>query len=490
MGDIKLLCLTADPGLTTLYGFAYGYSSRKALMKQDMDTMILIKSQANPSNIADIKWSAVSILTDIKSFADIPTRDRPNHACAVSSAGVFTAFNHVMGSPSRKKLMHGVRFDPAGRMAPEYNLTGGGAWSTIDLAPSYNMTEYTLFSRNDVHKLFYDQKGGKETLFHAYPTYSKGAPAIRIGVVNETGGHPTLEPFALYKNETFGISTIIADLAYGNNQLFAYEQGANPVVVAISLSNGTSTSKPSIKRFSSSTSSDCKYTENDLHSGLWKNFYFLYCSLEGPQAGSRYGYQVEIINSTLTDNTTSTMTRGMEVLDKVAPISYFQAIGGHLPGQEAFVAISYWAEIQGITLTGPSAGTSQNVTDVYINGVYVDGSRDQNEDFTPLEPREGLSPTVKGIIAAGLVMIFPVVSLIAFRSYRRYRRNRAAVIGSKTEINEEHSVELYGRPSSEIELKGRKTEISVETEVAVSPLTGLTSHPRPAVITSLGSATL
>ncbi|KAG0271201.1 hypothetical protein BGZ95_001037 [Linnemannia exigua] len=362
MGKIKLLCLTADPGLTTLYGFAYGFSSSEAQMKKDMDTLILIKSQANPSNIADIKWSTVSVFITSTRLTDISTRHFPNHACAVNSAGVFTTIDNS-AIP-----WQGVRFDPAGRMAPEYNLTGGGAWSTIALSPIFNMTEYQL---NDIHKLFYIQNGDKETLFHVYSRYSMAAPAVHIGVVNETGGRPTLESSAIYK-----------------------------------------------------------------------------CSRMSKRDGAIYDSQLETINSVLTDKTTRTMTRFSKELDKVTPTSQFQTIGGHLPGQEAFAAISFRTGIHGITLTGPSAGTLQDMADVYIDGVYGDDSDVQNGYLTP----SGTPP-------------------------------------APTESSEKYSIELDRRRSSEIELKGVKMYTEADTLAVVPPpLIGLTNHPRPAVITSVGSA--
>ncbi|KAF9911348.1 hypothetical protein EC991_003913 [Linnemannia zychae] len=437
MGKIELICLTADPGRTTLYGFAFGYSSYEAHKNGEMNTWILIKSQANPSDVTNIKWSAVSVFNTGESLTSMSSPDASDQviqSCAINSAGVFTSIMRVRGSDHSEKPMRVVRFDPTGGMAPEQDFAGGGTWSTTQLAHSFNMTEYPIISE---HKLFYD-------------------------------------------NNTLQIGNI-ATLAYGNSQLFMYDHN-NLAVIAIPLSNSTNTPTPSIKRFEPGTKNYCSATSGTgFHSGLWKNSYFLLCG-EGNN-----GY-LETINSILTD-TTSTAKQFQGGLSIIQNTPYSQPIGGHLPGQDAFIVMANANSIQGVTLTGLSAGSYQTTTNVYVNGVYgSDGSEASVQDEN-ITPSSALSPAAMWAIIASCLVLLVSVGVFVFMRYRRSRRSRAVIVDSTDEPSEKYSLELGSSPFDETELKNSKLGIDMMTTAIVPPLTGLTSHPRPDVTTSLGSKT-
>lgn len=163
--------------------------------------MILIKSQANPSNISDIQWSPVSTFPTSTWLTPMITIWHPELACAVNSAGVFTALTYGQVDDSRLEATNtwnGIRYNPSGQMEPECNVTGGGVWSTVDVSSRYNMTETPSYERA---VMFYVKEGEKEMLAYAFSTVigPKYEYAIQLGYFNENTSPPTLEPTTLYK---------------------------------------------------------------------------------------------------------------------------------------------------------------------------------------------------------------------------------------------------------------------------------------------------
>jgi hypothetical protein len=196
---IDLRCIATDPGQTTVYGFGYGRSSEKA---ERFDTMILIKSQANPSTIADIKWSAVSTFTRYRNSHEMITHTNPVFTCAVNSAGVFNviSYDFVNSTPDGNDLL-GIRYDPTGTIASSQmdaseSMTGGGKWEEINLDAGFNSTNSLTYDRQI---LFYVREANrdKETLIHAY---SGGyPPAVYLNTVDESSQSVRLQPLATYK---------------------------------------------------------------------------------------------------------------------------------------------------------------------------------------------------------------------------------------------------------------------------------------------------
>ncbi|KAK3830466.1 MAG: hypothetical protein JOS17DRAFT_791172 [Linnemannia elongata] len=419
---MKIVCLTADPEQTILYGLVYGYSSDNLQSRgYQRDVIILIKSQVNPSNVSDIQWSAVSTLTSSTSLTTMITHSNPQLACAVSSAGVFTAFSH--GAPVNSgvlaiRTLRGIRYNPVGQMGPEYNVTGGGDWVAVDVSSRYNNTE-TPYYYSPV--MFYLKEGEVETLVYAFSTVVDRniyEPAIQLGYVNENPSIPILEPSTLYKNDILKIAKSDINLAYGNGNLYTYSSGPTPRLISIPLATSNTTA-PTIKQFTADSTNNCQYEQSGyIHSGIWNNSYFLLCSHF--TAANGYDLQLNIISSTPTDTKTSSVARYTGFIDKVQPGSFFQPIGGHLPGQEAFVAISFGTEIQGITLTGPSAGTRQSLTDVYVDGIHGDGTGDPNSRIQ--EEKAALSSIELTSIITAFVLVVLVASLIMIRRVRQRRK--------------------------------------------------------------------
>ncbi|KAG0067840.1 hypothetical protein BGZ89_005625 [Linnemannia elongata] len=505
MGGMKIVCLTADPGQTTLYGLVYGYSSLKQRSKWvSGDVMILIKSQANPSNISDIQWSPVSTFPTSTWLTPMITIRHPELACAVNSAGVFTALTYGQVDDSRHQVTNtwnGIRYNPSGQMEPEYNVTGGGVWSTVDVSSRYNMTETPSYERA---VMFYVKEGEKEMLAYAFSTMigPKYEYAIQLGYVNENTSPPTLEPSTLYKNDTLKATDTEVNLAYGNGKLYAYFPQPIPRVMSITLSTRASpAAKPTLKLFTAESTKNCQHDGFDaVHSGTWNTSYFLLCTHYPDNNNDvRYDPQLDIISSTLTDTKTTTLMRYSGTLDEVAPISFFQPIGGHLPGQEAFAVISLWTKIQGITLTGSSAGTRQNLSDVFIDGIYGDGSGDRNSRSIPDQEVNPPSSNIEwGAIIAAIVFVVLIAGLLVLRRVRERRKKRMDNL--EPEFEDLSKTEQDSFDSHGIQLKDVKTERTdgpigtrnvdeAEVDDAVPlPLTGFSTHPRPNVITCIGSS--
>lgn len=186
-------------------------------------------------------------------------------------------------------------------------------------------------------------------------------------------------------------------------------------------------------------------------------------------------------------------------LDEVALISFFQPIGGHLPGQEAFAVISLWTKTQGITLTGSSAGTRQNLSDVFINGIYGDGSGDRNSRSIPDQEVNPSSFRAEwGAIIAAIVFVALIAGLLVLRRVRERRKKRMDNL--EPEFADMSKTEQDIFYSNGIQLKDVKTERTdgpigtrnvdeAEVDNAVPlPMTGYSTHPRPNVITCIGSS--
>ncbi|KAF9083151.1 hypothetical protein BGX23_011747 [Mortierella sp. AD031] len=414
MGKIDIKCLTADPGLTTLYGFAYGFTSRKAQETGIKDEMILFKSQENPSEVADIKWSAVSTFPTSTEMTGMITRQNADFACAVNSAGVFTAISNSYwrNDEKFKDRMQGIRYNPAGQMEPEYKVTGDGVWSALEVASNFNQTR-TLWDYNQ--KLFYvTEDDGKETLFHAHVD---NPSVIRIGIVNETGGRSLLQHLTTYTNDTLKIGTL-PTLTYSNNQLYAYSPGSNPIMLAIPLSSGTSSpTPPAIKRikFSGTDTTGCRISQMDsLKSAIWKESFILLCMRPG------YESRLETFNLGLQDTALVPVTKYPWRLDGATSLSSFQPIGGQFPGQPAFGVVSSPYGIQGITLTGPSIGSLQAFTEIWIEGVYGDGDSSSGnnnnkgvdlDNSADIQSSSGMSYAAQVAIAASVGVVFVIATV-------------------------------------------------------------------------------
>ncbi|KAF9083150.1 hypothetical protein BGX23_011746 [Mortierella sp. AD031] len=349
MGKVDIKCFTSDSGLITLYEFGFGFSSTNAHTTRKKDEMVLFKSQPNPFNMTDLKWSTVSTFPTSTELTSMVTRDYPEVACAINSAGVFTAlaYSDARDDERSTDTLQGIRYNPAGQMEPEYNVTGGGVWSTLDVEPSYNQTDRTMYLNQ---KLFYATEGGKETL-----------------------------------------------LAYGNNQLFAYSSGPRPSMIATSLPNRTSSSKPTIKRFATNETTDCQYEYMDVPKG------------PGRPSDSR----LETITSMFTDTKMTTVTRYTGILEQIWPIAFFQPVGGHMPGQVPFAVIDQRQGVLGIILTGPTAGTVQNYTDVCLEGVYGDGFTLSCDKAPPSSTPTPSIPSGSWVAIGGSVIVVTLAALFA-----------------------------------------------------------------------------
>ncbi|KAG0360027.1 hypothetical protein BGX24_005647 [Mortierella sp. AD032] len=158
-------CIATDPGSTTIYGIS------KVMHDQVMSVM-LVKSIANPSHISDSMWTVVSVTVDAPlSYWGEEYNRRPFKFvdCAVSSKGAFSAFfrNGQYLTPGSVTVPIGVRYDPESQ-----------TWSSIKTSPYYGWTSDLW-----VHKSFYVNKDGVESAVHAL-TDPEGT-VIRFGVVNE-----------------------------------------------------------------------------------------------------------------------------------------------------------------------------------------------------------------------------------------------------------------------------------------------------------------
>ncbi|KAF8936752.1 hypothetical protein BGZ47_009357 [Haplosporangium gracile] len=280
MGPNDLKCPATDPGQTTLYGFGYGKSSSRA---QGFDAMILMKSQANPFNVADIKvFSAVS-------------------------------FDYVSFKLERDDLF-GIRYDQVSQIdssGESVTAIGRGKWSAIDLDPSYNQTVVPL---QGPHDPFYLEDGDNETLIHVYTDRDR---TIHLHTVNEL-----MAAFCYSKqyltwlkiNDILQMQAVLS-IAYGNNTLYVYNRTTKSNIVAISLANMNDNTMPTIKQFNANSTSGCQSHFDGLKTWTYKDSYFLFCDHGYPAAATTQDYaQLDTIASTLADTSTTIVKRYEKVM--------------------------------------------------------------------------------------------------------------------------------------------------------------------------------
>ncbi|KAF9117209.1 hypothetical protein BGW39_002453 [Mortierella sp. 14UC] len=420
--DFKFKCVVADPTFTTLYAFTYAYSSEEVAKKKgDEDVIAILKSNENPSDITTTDFTVVATISAKSTLtASIPLKDT-SFACAVNGAGVFNAVISNVYTPrivNAESHFQGIRYNPVGQTAAEHNATGGGAWSTIDIAPNYNLSDVTNL---EDHRLFYTGEAGKETLVHAFAALAgaqnASTPVIQLGDVVDSGSRPLLQLTKTYKNDTL-LSDPVTSLAYGNNKLFAYAAGPESKLFSIDLADRASASAPAIKRFNSSFAPDCTNSVYQGHmTATWKDSYFLFCYMNNHKKNY---LQLSSIESTLnetryppvagiTDNEDTLGVSGKIDMGDLTSSPFFQPIGGNLPGQIPFAVFNNEFGYQGIRL-------QVNITDMHLDGKTVVIS----------EP-ELVSPGSSGLSAGawvGVAVGVVVVAIASVFSVRRYRQKR------------------------------------------------------------------
>ncbi|KAF9907066.1 hypothetical protein EC991_011370 [Linnemannia zychae] len=112
MGRLKLDCITVNYNNTIIYGLgsAFRYDVPEASLT--WGTLVLIRSQPNPSSFRNIRWSVVATIN----APQAPTFWDPDFGtvtCAVNKAGVFSALIRDESSRSSGKVTwRGVKYDP------------------------------------------------------------------------------------------------------------------------------------------------------------------------------------------------------------------------------------------------------------------------------------------------------------------------------------------------------------------------------------------
>ncbi|KAF9153499.1 hypothetical protein BG015_003279 [Linnemannia schmuckeri] len=456
MSSVAIACLTSDPGFTTLYGLTY-----KPTLSMIAGQITLFKSRPNPSSTNDMDWTIISTESILK--GGFLTHKYTSMSCAINSAGVFTAIGYYSNNKTTTQGMmidptpgmaslEGVRFVPTKLQqppSPEGNNSGVlGEWIPIDIEPNYNRTVAPDYKDQ---KLFYikDNGVGVERLVHAYIDTNA---TIRIGRVDGAPLTPTLNYTTSFQNDTlvFGNATNIAG---GDNELFVYSSGSRPSLSAITLTNNNNSNStvvgagtlPTIRKFPAIETAICQNATKIL-STTWRSSYHLLCSKTPIAQGSNYGLLVSIENTLIVDS-----IRLIPIIDDYSMY----------PLLDNFVSIQ-----------------SDNPTQPQPLAVLM-----TNDTFGTVN-LGSTSPGIATTCAAALLALF--FGLYMVRRVRRFWKQQLAL---KNECNSNlAAMDREGRAIASSSAPPLHLSEYPPLYESIQP-TGLTTHQRPSVITTLRAST-
>ncbi|KAF9124065.1 hypothetical protein BGX30_001116 [Mortierella sp. GBA39] len=114
MGIIKLDCLAVNPNNTIVYGIGNAYINGADNFTREKGSILLVRSEPNPTSFKSIKWTIVSIV-QAQEFPYYWTQSIDFVDCAVSRTGIFTALalQQRTYQSQGSTVWAGIKFDPA-----------------------------------------------------------------------------------------------------------------------------------------------------------------------------------------------------------------------------------------------------------------------------------------------------------------------------------------------------------------------------------------
>ncbi|KAF9907036.1 hypothetical protein EC991_011340 [Linnemannia zychae] len=210
--------------------------------------------------------------------------------------------------------------------------------------------------------------------------------------------------------------------------------------------------------------------------------------------GNHGGLKLSTIWNPLTDSllTESSTLRGREIPDTMQKSEVFEPIRCQQPDQTPFAFINWNLKQSNFDLTGSDAGVVRDGGAIWTDGVYgIGGGYFKTNNSDDEDPNKGLAVKVGFGIVGSLALVVVVYILLRRRSRRRQ-------VGTKSlgKVDEDHSSVELGIASGNTT---RNPNCYQDGNVSSPPPhyddawtgqpTGLSSHPRPAVATTVGGST-
>ncbi|KAF9120693.1 hypothetical protein BGW39_011178 [Mortierella sp. 14UC] len=393
-GKLNLDCVASDPTSSFLYGIANARGDSSV-----DEYTILVKSNPNPSSIANVEWNIVSKVKIEETGYRYPLINTV--VCAVSSRGEFSAFfyDHTYLSVAGPVLRPvGVRYDPRKVEA------GTGGWS--DILGSNTKLEW--LDRFLLPLAFYvrdEGAGGSESV--VLMLTDDFASLVRFGVVDEATN--TLQLAGVWKAKPDGTYekgaildifqyyyynlqpsiipawgyTDYRRIAYGDGHLYFTTHTIRATGEMVFITNDTLTIYP----FNKATDDPAPGVVSSPMPGAFHYGEHLFCGVRRDAGGSDVlylggigyadnaaGQWTKLIQNPSTyrnsasDNTTIVLPHLRITNDTLLSslthyrLSRFQSVGGRLPGQVPFAVVPMTDGLYGVSLYGnasvPGSGMS------------------------------------------------------------------------------------------------------------------------------------
>ncbi|KAF9907067.1 hypothetical protein EC991_011371 [Linnemannia zychae] len=488
MGIVDLDCIAANPNSTALYAIANVETSGGD------EEAVVLRSNDNPANVTDIQWEPTIY---------VPSGKGPNlHYrfprfgnvdCAVSSSGQFTAFfyNPVFSVTGSHRLVPmGVQVQQGGRSLL--------VWGSM---------MYGWTSPHFVHQSFYIENDGVETAVHA--VMDETASVIRFGLIDQSTGHLKLAAIWKLADGNFMLGqltdkipklpnpktkTFVQDydpappfntdqrhMLYSNGSLYMYSDTTGLISSFPFLSplNTAPIQKPFYQ------ASPIAATERHMFfQGSRQNSSYFASLTKLPMEQTLLASEMKMQLSTVdyinpTPNTSTIVGTNSSSSPMLKhwfnkDVSMFQAVGGHLPGQEPFAVGLTTKGYFGLTLGGQSMGNiipAENDYSSRIEGAFVRGYRSRfrnhNDQVVPgYKTPKSLDPEIQAAaILGGIFGFFVLVSILRrFNSWLTESR-----LASERRHAERNSYELIARLQHVSVSQGRGGGVSGAQPTSASP---------------------
>ncbi|KAF9906127.1 hypothetical protein EC991_000923 [Linnemannia zychae] len=267
MGILAFNCVATDVAQTTFYGISnaerYGFTGTGGFYR----SMVLAKSNANPTNVMTTNWSFLSSYSaeNLSVSGGIPVVA----GCAVDSRGVVTyvaAHYSYDATQPYSKYFTALRYDPAGTSDPTLSQ-GIGSWTVVTLNPAFGQMTARKIS------LHYNTIGGVETLNIAIMDDSIVTSDDSIVFGTYDAATATFNPTGRWAMPPLTYGNMDAFLLRGN-ELYYHTVGFNAKLSVYSLGNVASGTPVLLHEYSA----PCSEIGGQTRMALLQNTIYMVCA--------------------------------------------------------------------------------------------------------------------------------------------------------------------------------------------------------------------
>ncbi|KAG0214049.1 hypothetical protein BGX28_002915 [Mortierella sp. GBA30] len=461
MGILHIDCMAVDPSDSTFYGITWAddytdpnQQGPKIPASLPWDKwhafgayIVLVKSNANPTDLNNISWSHVAQIDSTNMTLRRGAGSSPDSGtfgCAVGSTGILPHSSRILGS-----LMH------RSACPKESYMTQQEQWlpNTTTLALEHGDNTETL-----VH-----------LLFPLFPS-SSGSKMV-IGQLDMDTKQ--LIPVANLTDPNIGAPTAIN---YSNKQLIWYKKDTSGPVLSFYPFANIASVMPTPRSINTTSAYNCSRVA-DTYIGTLQNSIFMACSQELYTDGSNYKDQLLTM-----DMTKDTALRpGVGLVGYANDMEYFLPVN-NATGQTSFALMQKKEQLYSMTLTGSNAGHIQGPLNLVIP---------QSLGCAPIHlfPPLSSSPPPSSLPdSAGLVIgIVAGIVIVGAAVWYFYRHQGKAPNESTNVIGiDMPQISEYSQSSDYVQASSNKMDPPPAN--SVHPETGLLAVPRiPAHPASQGS---